>query len=55
MTEEDFDLAHNKGHEFIFPLDAPAVRYIRIRSLESFGTSLGTFSEVQIFGSPSKK
>lgn len=55
MTEEDYDLAHNKGHEFIFPLDAPAVRYIRIRSLESFGTSLGAFSEVQIFGSPSKK
>lgn len=55
MTEEDYDLAHNKGHEFILPLDAPPVRYLRIRSLEGFGGALATFSEVQIFGSPSKE
>ena len=52
MTDEDYDLAHNKGHEFIFPLDAPSVRYIRIRSIATFGSSLANFAELQIFGDP---
>lgn len=52
MTDEDYDLAHNRGHEFNIPLDAPAVRHLRIQSLDCFGGTLGTFSELQIFGSP---
>lgn len=55
MSTEDFELAHDKGHEFIFPLDAPAVKYLRIRSLECYGGILGTFSEIQLYGSPSKE
>lgn len=54
MSEEDFDLAHNKGHEFIIPLDAPAVRHLRIRSVECFGGTIGSFAELQIFGDPGK-
>lgn len=55
MSNEDYDIAKNKGHEFILPLDAPAVRHLRIRCLETFGGTIGSFSELQIFGSPEKK
>lgn len=54
QSDEDFDLAHNKGHEFILPLDAPAVRYLRVRSIEGFGGPLASFSEMQVFGDPGK-
>ena len=54
MSEEDFDLAHNKGHEFIIPLDAPAVRHLRVRGVECFGGTIGCFAELQIFGDPGK-
>lgn len=54
MSDEDFDLAHNKGHEFILPLDAPAVRHLRVRSVECFGGTIGSFAEIQIFGDPGK-
>lgn len=54
MSDEDYDLAHNKGHEFVLPLDAPAVRHLRIRAVDCFETVLGTFSELQIFGAVSK-
>lgn len=54
MSEEDFDLAHNRGHEFILPLDAPAVRHLRIRAVDCFGGVIGSFAELQIFGDPGK-
>lgn len=54
MSNEDFDLAHNKGHEFILPLDAPAVRHLRVRSVDGFGGTIGCFAELQIFGDPGK-
>ena len=50
QSEEDFDIAHNKGHEFNIPLDAPSVRYIRIESLEAFETTLGVPSEAHFYG-----
>lgn len=52
MSEEDYNLAHNLGHEFILPLDAPTVRHLRIRCIEGFNGSVGSFSELQIFGNP---
>lgn len=52
MSDEDFDLAHNKGHEFLIPLDAPPVRYIRIESLEGFEGNLGVCSELEFYGDP---
>lgn len=55
MSDEDFDLAHNRGHEFILPLDVPAVRHLRIRSVECFGGVIGCFAELQIFGDPGKQ
>lgn len=55
QSDEDFDLAHNRGHEYNIPLDAPAVRHLRIRCIEGFETQLGSFSELDIFGSPIKK
>lgn len=53
MSNEDFELAHDKGHEFTIPLDAPAVRYIRLVSLEGFETNdLATPSELHFYGDP---
>lgn len=53
MSNEDFDLARNKGHEFMIPLSAPAVRYIRLVSLEGFETDvLCTPSELHFYGDP---
>lgn len=52
MTDEDFDLAHNKGHKFLVPLEKPAIRYIRLESLEAWEGRLGTPGEIQIFGDP---
>ena len=52
MSDEDFDLAHNKGHEFNIPLNAPSVRYIRIRSIDTFGSNLANFSELEFYGDP---
>lgn len=54
MSDEDFDLAHNQGHEFVLPLDAPAVRHLRIRSVGCFGGVIGSFAELQVFGDPGK-
>lgn len=51
QSDEDFDIAHNKGHEFMIPLDAPAVRYLRIEGTESWeGNGLGVPGEMHIFG-----
>lgn len=55
MSNEDFDLARNKGHEFSIPLEAPAIRYIRLRSLEGFGGSLAVYSELELYGNPNAK
>lgn len=52
MSDEDFDLAHNKGHEFTIPLDAPTVQYIRIEGLESFEGTLAVCSELDFYGDP---
>lgn len=49
MTDEDFDLAHNKGHEVAIPMDAPPVKHICVKSLKCFGGVDGTFSEIYIF------
>lgn len=51
QSEEDFDIAHNKGHEFMVPLDAPAVRYIRIEGIESWEAGgLGVPGEAHFYG-----
>lgn len=52
MTDEDFELAHNIGHEFVLPLDIPSVRCLRVRSIDGFGGGLGTFAELQVYGDP---
>lgn len=52
MSDEDYDLARNKGHEFNVPLDAPAVRYIRLRSIDTFGSNLANCSEIEFYGDP---
>lgn len=52
MSEEDYNIAHNLGHEFILPLDAPAVRHLRVRCVDTFGGAIGSFSELQVFGNP---
>lgn len=52
MTDEDYDIARNYGHEFTIPLESAPYRYIRIEGLESFlnGTEHGTSSEVEFYG-----
>ena len=56
MSNEDFELAHDRGHEFMIPLDAPAVRYIRLVSLEGFESSmLATPAELHFYGDPRVK
>ena len=52
MSEEDFDLAKNRGHEFIIPLEAASVRYIRVEVTKAWETTLGAFSELELFGAP---
>lgn len=55
MTDNDFDLARNKGHEFIISLDAPNVRYIRVEPVRSWESTEGQFSELELFGAPINK
>lgn len=51
-TDED-RAYHDAGQEFEFPLDAPAVRYVRFKSLGSWSGSYGLFvSELTFWGSP---
>ena len=52
-SNEDIDRAQ-AGHEFLIPADAPAVRYIRIKMLQTFGNAdyfwmaeLTFFGEIQ--------
>jgi hypothetical protein len=54
MTDEDYDLAKNRGHEFIVPLKTEAYRYIRFRCTKNFSGNLqlGNSSEVDFFGDP---
>lgn len=53
MSNEDFELARNRGHEFTIPLGSPAVRYLRLVSLEPFESyDLCTPSELHFYGDP---
>lgn len=54
MTEEDFELAKNRGHEFIVPLEAEPYRYIRFKCTRNFNGNLqlGNSSEIDFFGDP---
>ena len=49
-SPEDVEVA-GRGHEFTFPLDAPAFRYLRIRVLSTFGvTEYFWMSEIELYG-----
>lgn len=51
-SEADLEAAVN-GHEFILPLSAPAVRYIRIRVVKTYGvTNYFWMSEINFYGQP---
>lgn len=54
MTEEDFDVAKNRGHEFVLPLSEVPVKYtyLRFRVTTTFdgANSGGMLSEVNLFG-----
>lgn len=55
MSAEDYTIAHDLGHEYIVPLDKPAVKYIRFESIMGWDGSpngLGTPSELQLYGDP---
>lgn len=50
VTTEDIAAAL-EGHEFAIPLDAPVVRYLRIRVMETFGNEPHFFlSNIGVFG-----
>ncbi len=54
LPEEDFDVARNRGHEFIIPLQDPMPQYkaLSFRVKESFqgGTSPGLLAEIELYG-----
>ena len=50
MSDEDYDIAVNKGHQFKLPLDAPPCRYIMVKVIKGWETQVGTFSETQFYG-----
>lgn len=54
MTDEDFDVAKNRGHEFIFPVleKAPKYTYLRFKIISSFDGAPegGMLSEINLFG-----
>ncbi len=54
MTEEDLDVAKNRGHEFLFPLKETPVKYkyLRFKVLSTFegGPNGGLLSEISLFG-----
>lgn len=52
MTEEDFDVAFNRGHEFMIPIGTPRYRYFRMKCLRSFenGSMYGHSYRIQMFG-----
>ena len=52
MSDEDYDIARNRGHEFVVPLDKEAVRYIMINVIRGWESTLGAFSEIQFYGQP---
>lgn len=56
LTTADKELA-NKGHEFMFNEDAPAVRYVCYRSLSNYGGNNTRFmmNEVSFYGTPTGK
>ena len=50
LSQEDWD-ARNAGNEFIVPLEAPAVRYLRMRVLETWGrTNQLAIAELEFWG-----
>jgi hypothetical protein len=51
-TQEDLDQA-TLGHDYSVPLDAPEVRYVRIRVIRTYGvTDYFWMSELTFFGQP---
>ena len=51
-TGEDFDYAY-AGQEWEFPLDVPAVRWVRFVQLESWSGSTGlSCMEIRFWGNP---
>lgn len=51
-SNEDIAAA-NRGHEYVFPLDAPKVRYIRIKTLETWsGGDFIHINEMTFWGQP---
>lgn len=51
-SPEDIEVAE-RGHEYTFPIEAPAVKYLRIRVKKTFGvTDYFWMSEMDIFGQP---
>ncbi|MGL5317385.1 MAG: DUF5126 domain-containing protein [Bacteroidales bacterium] len=57
LSEEDFDVAKNRGHEFILPLKDPMPQYqaLCFKVVETFqgggaGSEGGRLSEIQLFG-----
>lgn len=52
MTEEDFDIAMNRGHEFMVPGETGKYLYIRLRCMAEFsgGTTYGHSYKMQFFG-----
>lgn len=52
MSDEDYDLAKNRGHEFLVPLSTPPIRLLRLMSLEGFEGTLACPSEIDVYGDP---
>lgn len=52
MTDEDFDIAFNRGHEFMVPLGTPKYKYVRMKCLRTFenGSAYGHSYRIQVFG-----
>src|SRR5690606_17523355 len=51
-TPEDEEVAA-AGHEYMIPLEAPAIRYLRMRVTKTFGvTDYFWLSEIGVFGQP---
>ncbi len=50
LTQDDWDARH-AGDEFNVPLEAPAVRYLRVEVLETWGrTQHFAISELEFWG-----
>jgi hypothetical protein len=51
ITQDDADAAR-RGEEMTVPLDMPAVRYLRIKILETYTNSACNIAEVSVWGQP---